>query len=87
VQEIRRTLAEHPKWTVNRAARDYAKRHPEDRATEDSTARRLAGKVRLRMGQPPKARALRQRYLQELQRTLCAALSIIEKLITLERRK
>ncbi len=86
MKEIRRIRATHPKQTVSSAARAYAERHPEE-ATEDSVARRLAGKVRLRMGQPPKARALRERYLQDLRRALHAALDIIEKLIALERRK
>ena len=84
LEEIRRIRLHHPKWSITKAALHYAGEHPEEKATAASVARRLADKLRRKMGRPTQPRARRARLLQELRSALLKALSVLEALINLE---
>jgi len=87
LEEIRRIRRDHPKWSITKAALHYANDHPEEKATPASVARRLADKLRRKMGVPVQPRARRDRLLQELRSALLKALHALEELINLEGRK
>lgn len=84
IEEVRRIRLEHPKWSITKAALHYAKEHPEEKANPSSVARRLADKLRRKMGRPIQPRARRHRLLRELRSALLQALHVLEELINLD---
>jgi hypothetical protein len=81
VQRIRKA---QPRLSYRAAALRYAKEHPEPDAQPESTARRLADKLRAMDGLPRKRRATRRVLLQELKFALARAVFLLEHILDLE---
>ena len=85
LREVRRILAEHPRWSRSKAALHYAQQNPEKETQPASTARRLADKLRQESGIPRRQKALRRKTLEQLAELLAACTDVVNRLLRLER--